>query len=452
MNIKIPDIKSIGQRYLNGAPKKRIAKELGVEIKCVRRVVDGITEKGITFDMLHNLENYELYQILYPERAVTDVSIAEVIEAVKDNNYTELKQVYNDLYNDKISYQGLWSMYNRYCSEHNWYNIAKGELPADTGKIGWSSPVVLKNEQRVYVLVGRLDYSGRTAFSIQKDTKDTSFVSGLMKILNAWGGAPRLLCCVNLDIHPSHGGAKRIRLTDNFHLFQSRCHFKIQPVDSEVFINKVMAELGESSFLDIDGLEKVLTNIASRRGDFEKYERHEKARLASFDKNYEVCELKTVNVGFDGFISYDGGFYSVPWKYIGRKLKVKPEPLKIVILTPEEIIELRRLNFKSEGYYRVVEDYIPPEEKISWNRTRLINYAGSIDSALCDFITESIDSAEYPITTYRKMSGILALCNKYDHSIIGSTIKQMKRRGEYISFKSLKAKLDAISNADYVLV
>ena len=117
---------------------------------------------------------------------------------------------------------------------------------------------------------------------------------------------------------------------------------------------------------------------------------------------------KTATVGKTGFVTIDHRYYSVPYKFIGKKIKVMYNRTKVEAYDEHEIIAVHVREYGKEKYIQQDEHLASwhryPTE---WNPEKFIADALQIDTSVADYIKKVLARNEYPEKNYRACQGIL---------------------------------------------
>ena len=181
------------------------------------------------------------------------------------------------------------------------------------------------------------------------------------------------------------------------------------PLRNEVFyslesLNKAIAELltryNQAPFSNRDG---------SRQEIFEQQEKHLLKPLP-IDR-YEIKQFKELTVMKTGHIqlSQDKHYYSVPYRYIGRKVKLIYSASQVSVYYNKERIAWHKRSFKRYGYTTLKEHMPSTHQFVSeWNPDKFIDWATAIAPVVKDYIVRVLDSTAYPEQAYKSCVGILS--------------------------------------------
>ena len=117
---------------------------------------------------------------------------------------------------------------------------------------------------------------------------------------------------------------------------------------------------------------------------------------------------RLATVGKTGYVPLDYRYYSVPYKFIGKKIKLMYNRTTVEAYSDHEIIAVHVRNYGKEKY---IQD---PEHLASWHRypaewnpEKFIADAKLIDPIVAGYIKKVLARDEYPEKNYRACQGII---------------------------------------------
>ena len=133
------------------------------------------------------------------------------------------------------------------------------------------------------------------------------------------------------------------------------------------------------------------------------------------NKKYEIQRyaIGTVHKNCHVYLSADKHYYSVPFKFISKKIKIKYTSQKVWIYHKYEQIALHDRNKIRYGY-TTLKDHLPASHQFvtDWNPERFIQWAESIGPSTSLMIQHILKRKQYPEQNYRSCLGILHLEKK----------------------------------------
>jgi hypothetical protein len=147
-------------------------------------------------------------------------------------------------------------------------------------------------------------------------------------------------------------------------------------------------------------------------------------------------------------LSGDKNYYSVPYPYIKKKVKLLYTSSTVEIYYKYNRIALHKRNYKPYVYTTTSEHLASTHQFVAdWSASRFLDWATSIDVAVGDYILQIIESRNHPEQAYKSCLGILNLEKKVGKERL---IKACKRGLEYetFSYKSILKILE--NNLDHI--
>jgi len=109
-------------------------------------------------------------------------------------------------------------------------------------------------------------------------------------------------------------------------------------------------------------------------------------------------------------------YYSVPYRHIGRKVKVLYDTQHIEIFYQNERIALHAYSHKPHGY-STQKDHMPSTHRFvsEWSEEYFVRRAQSVGAHTLTFFQAMFRTKDHPEQAYRSCLGILALAQQYGH-------------------------------------
>jgi hypothetical protein len=150
----------------------------------------------------------------------------------------------------------------------------------------------------------------------------------------------------------------------------------------------------------------------------------------------------------------DKHYYSVPYRFIGKQVKLIYSRTQVSVYYNRERISYHLRSSIQYGYTTTKDHLSSAHQFVSdWNPEKFINWAGAIAPVVKEYIIQILNKTAYPEQAYRSCVGILSQEKKVGKDRL---IKAVERAAFYGAFnysiviKILKAGLEQISPADEV--
>ena len=132
---------------------------------------------------------------------------------------------------------------------------------------------------------------------------------------------------------------------------------------------------------------------------------------------YQYAIWKQAKVNIDYHFVFEGHYYSVPYKYIGKQVEIRATTRAIECFYNGERIATYHRSYKKYGF-TTTEEHMPKahQEHRRFSEFSLKGWASRIGNHTKDFIEHLINSRALPQQAYRACLGVLRLSNKYGES------------------------------------
>jgi len=425
--------KQIGILQSLGYGKKTIARELGLSKNTVKSYLDVSEEKD--GDSPNESRKEDLYSFFpYCRSELPRTGVTRQI----------LWGEYRSRYPDGYSYSQFCE-YLKQCLDRRDISLHIEQQPGDKlyidfagSKMSIADPYT-GDIKEVEVFVAVLGYSGKTYVRACESQRKEDFLSCIVRALNYFGGVPRVLVPDNLKSGVDKANPYEAEI--NRDLLDLGNHYDIavlparslKPRDKawvermvQIVYTRIYAPLRNQVFTNLDKLNDAIEEYLEKHNNVPLqgrqesrnllFESEEKVHLRPLPNDYwELKEYLQVKVMKNCHVQLhrDRHYYSVPYHYIGQKVKLVYTATYVAIYLNGERIayHLRdRIPFK----YTTVKDHLPSSHQFvsEWNPSKFIEWAGHIHPDVGSYITKVLENKSYPEQTYRSCAGILSFEKK----------------------------------------
>ncbi|MBK7438924.1 MAG: hypothetical protein IPI77_19830 [Saprospiraceae bacterium] len=124
-------------------------------------------------------------------------------------------------------------------------------------------------------------------------------------------------------------------------------------------------------------------------------------------------------------------YYSVPYTYAGKKVKVLYDQSLIEIYYEGDRIAVHQRDNLSKAYH-TIPDHMPTNHRHAlqvrgWNQEDLLKQASNIGHYVLQAAEYILPSSFYPEQNYKSCYGLIMLKKKYDHTRINNACKRATR-------------------------
>jgi transposase len=192
----------------------------------------------------------------------------------------------------------------------------------------------------------------------------------------------------------------------------------------------------------------------SRRQQFEEVERATLQPLPVY--RYEFRQQSMVTVMKNGHVCLgaDKHYYSVPYRYIGKKVKILFTSLLVEIFYNYERIASYQREYRKYHYTTREEHLASAHKYISdWTPEKFIEQARAIHEDMVEYISFVINGKQHPEQAYKSCAGILSLVRKVGPERLVNACRRAHSYGVYnypIVLQILEKKLDQLSDEEQV--
>ena len=490
--ISMSKIKQIIRLRKQGKAILTIAQSVGVSKNTVKKYLLFIQENNLTFEQVLSMDEFEAQSLFSNEK-----------EKPADR-YRDLEKFFpyleKELKRTGVTRMLLWGEYrakhpdgygySQFCELfHRHLKTSKAVMhfdhtPGDKMFIDFTGKKLfitdaktgIVNPAEVYVSV--LGYSQMTYVEAVASQKKEDFISATQNALRFFGGVPKVLIPDNLKSAVTKANKYEADLNRSFEDFAEHYGTAVMPTRSlkprdkslvekhvSIVYNRIYAPLRNEVFFSLEQLNKAIlvlldkhnkTNFqiekVSREEKFNQFERSELSALATgiFEIKYykQVTVLRNSHVR----ISEDKNYYSVPYRYIGKKIKIIYTASSISIFYKQERIALHKRSLRN-FVYTTLKEHLPSSHQFvsDWSPEKFISWAAKISPDVKAYITKIISAKVYPEQAYKTCIGILSFGKKYGNERLIKAVKRADSYGvyNYSTIKNiLESKLDSLPDSD----
>ena len=151
-------------------------------------------------------------------------------------------------------------------------------------------------------------------------------------------------------------------------------------------------------------------------------------------------------------LGIDKHYYSVPYRFIGKKVKSLYTSSRIEIYHRYERIATHNGHLRKYHYTTLNEHLASSHRYVSdWTPEKFMEQARTIHEAVAVYLLRVIESKQHPEQAYKSCTGILSLVRKVGAVRLTNACKRATSYGVYnypIVLQILEKKLDELSDED----
>ena len=174
-------------------------------------------------------------------------------------------------------------------------------------------------------------------------------------------------------------------------------------------------ELNEAMWIELEAHnnKKLSGRPTSRRQLFEEIEREKLSPLPV--ERYQIKQLAITTVMLIGHVSLskDKHYYSVPYQYIRKQVKIMYTSDTVEIYYQYNRIALHKRDYRPFCYTTLKEHLASTHQFITeWTPQRFLDLGASIDESVRLFIFNVLEHKQHPEQAYKSCMGILSFAKK----------------------------------------
>jgi hypothetical protein len=131
-------------------------------------------------------------------------------------------------------------------------------------------------------------------------------------------------------------------------------------------------------------------------------------------------------------LGVDKHYYSVPYRYIGKKVKILFTSSRVDIYLRYERIASHSRSHRKYHYTTLIEHLASAHRYLSeWTPEKFMEQARAIHEEVAEYLELVIESKQHPEQAYKSCSGILSLARKAGHERLISACRRARSYGVF---------------------
>ncbi len=476
--LEMYNIKQIIKLHNDGKSYREICMLLGISRKCVTKYVLLYKSIGIDYDTIKQKSEGELEILMRNQELPSKDRFQILLE--------QCPEIEKELKRTGVTKQLLWSEYKirhpdgynytQYCQHYkNWLKANEVTMHLEhksgdkmyvdfTGKKLQYVNKATSEVIEVEVFIAILGASQLTYIEAVPSQKTEHFIKAVENALRYFGGVPLAIVPDNLKAAVTKASKYEAELNMIFADFSEHYNTTILPtrsykprdkalVESAVNISytRVFATLRNEQFfsiqdlntrilekLDIHNNTKFQNKDYSRRELFTEIEEQELQELPII--NYEIKRYSQATVYKNSHIWFgvDEHYYSIPYSYIGQKVKIQYTNSALSIYCKGERIAYHQRNYGKYQYTTNAEHLPSTHQFVSqWSPEKFITWARAIGAETETVINEVLSSKKHPEQAYKSCIGILSYGKKVGYERLNRACNRAIQFNSY-NYRTIK--------------
>ena len=363
--VSCPDPKGMRAHFRNSGLTKH--KACGCARSTVQDVARLAAEKGVGWDDVAALTERQAHELLRGTRAAAGEGYAKIdFERVSREMARDRTMTLSLLWEEYAAsaarngerpymYSRFCESYRKWCESHD-VAMTRRYVPGDLGEFDWAGQTMrvvdpdTGEASEAWLFVACLPYSQKAFVKAMPDTRTESWCAASADAFEFYGGVPRLLTIDNLKTGVTRHAYDEIVLNRTYQEFAEHYNVAVIPhapgrprdknsVESSVdkFADRVRNALRDRTLFGLDELNEAMAlevaklnarPLQKRAGSRdEKFEAAERGALQPLPASRFVVARwgreVTVPAGHHVHCARDGVYYSVPWRYVGRRVQAR---------------------------------------------------------------------------------------------------------------------------------
>jgi transposase len=470
--------------YTEGVSKKSISSRTGATRNTVKKYIRQFAALGKTLEEIDKLSDTELETLLSAPHQ----------ESVKDQRKEDLFAFFPDvekaLKRKGITREMLWRQY--YAKHPDGYRITqfKEYFNLWSKKVNSAMHLEHKSGDKMYV-----DYTGNKLSFINQETGEVvpvevfvailgasqltyveasltqrkeDFISSCENALHYYGGMPLAIVTDNLKSAVIKSDRYEPTLNEMFRDFVDHYHMTALPAGPykpkhkalvegavKIIYRTIFSVVKQSACFSLSDVNKAIWTLLedhnnkpltgrpySRRQIFEEIEKPDLQTLPAY--RYQARRKKVVTVMKNNHIclSEDKHYYSVPYRYIGKKVTLLYNPERLEIFYRYDCIASHSRDYKLYGY-TTQEDHLASKHqfKSDWTPEKFIQRATFIGPDTRDYVARILEIRQHPEQAYKTCQGILSFAVRAGSDRLNNACRRALYYGDF-SYHAIRAILE----------
>jgi len=223
-----------------------------------------------------------------------------------------------------------------------------------------------------------------------------------------------------------------------------------------ILYQRIYTALRKRIFHDIEDLNSAIWNELKLHNNKNLTGRHI-SRLQMFNdvekgslkplplQRYEIKYQAMATVGQNGHVQLgkDKHYYSVPYHYIRKKVKLLYTSATVEIYHKYNRIAVHKRSIKAYNYTTQTDHLASSHQFITdWTPQRFINWGASIDDSVREFISRLLETKQHPEQSYKSCMGVLQYAKKVGNERLINACKRALEFNSY-SYKIIQRILES---------
>lgn len=486
-------LRQIIRLYCQGTGIKTIHSMIGTSRNTIKKYIHKMSNLGLTYEEFSAKSDAELSDLFTaPPAPSTSNRRQEELEAMMPDLLKKLKkkgvtrEMLHKEYLSKHPDGYARSRFNNYLNIHGHLSRPVMHIDHKAGDkvyidFAGSKLQVIQDdgsERDVEVFVAILGCSQLTYVEAVDSQRKEDLIKACENALHYFGGVPEAIVPDNLRSAVTKGSKYEAVINEEFASFAE--HYSITVVPARAYkprdkslvegavklvYRSIYTRLEDRKFYDLQSLNSAIISALelhnnrpfsgrtySRRDQFEDIERDALGPLNPL--RYEIKKQSIVTVMKNGYVRLgeDVHYYSVPYKYIGKKVKVLYTTTRVDVYYRYTLIASHARS-RVKYHYTTDSDHLASQHRFltEWTPEKFIQEATDIHEDVARYVEKVLEYKPYPEQAYKSCSGILSFARRVGPERLTEACRWADSLGQYnylIIEEILRKKLDQLQHDD----
>ncbi len=468
-------IKQIIRYHAGGFGSKKISTLTGVSRNVVKQYLKLFATLGKTIAELEVMDERALYELFHPFKNHQIIPDTDRLKRLNE----VLPQVVKDLRKRGMTLEKVWLQYigkdpkgygrsqfyfyvtefrNRSGITMHIEHKAGDKLFVDFcgDKLQIIDPTT-GEEKNVEVFVAILGCSQLTYVEATMTQTLHDFINCCRNSFEFYGGVTRAIVPDNLKAAVTKSSKHEPIVNETFGSFAEHYNTSVlptrayKPKDKALVENavrlvyqRIYTELEGKRFTSIEELNTAIKTALEKHNNaplknaesrMELFDKEEKSTLLALPQlPYHVYKIKEYRVMKNGYVTLyeDRHYYSVPYNYIGRRVRILYNSLLVKVYYQHLLIATHERSY-AKNRYTTDQDHLASQYKFltEWNPEYFVNQANAISEEVALFIERLMESKTHPEMAYKACSGVISLGKRMGNDRLINACKKAIKFGVY---------------------
>lgn len=491
--IEMTTIRQILRLYASGRGTKYISHTTGVARNTVKKYLRRYAELHTTMEELEGLSDVGFFKCFFNEaRPVAGASarsaalaplLPSLAAMLKKRGIT--KEAVHQRYLEQCPLGYRISAFKQKLNGYT--NAGKPSMRMEhkagdkmfvdfTGKKLYLTDMATGEATAVEVFVAILGCSQLTFVMAVATQQKEDFIMACERALHFYGGVPQAIVPDNLRSAVTRASRYEARLNEHFAAFAEHYHTvgfptrAYKPKDKalvegavKIVYTTVFSKIDEQAYQSLAGLNaailvclqahnnRLLTGEPySRQQQFDELEKMALQPLNPYPFVMLTTQLSTVNKYGHVMLSTDKRYYSVPYRLIGKRLRIRYDSRTVSVYDEGSALVATHERYAGIGHKYITQpEHLASQHRFlaDWNPQKFMEQAAAIGGPVADYIAKILAREQYPEQTYKSCSGVLSFAKRVGSQRLVDACRRADTYGLYnygIIDQILRSKADQI--------